>query len=114
MGWELLMKWLAGLALFSVCGGKPLPPPAGGVSLVLDIPNGALDPKGFTTVEIVLHQPSGDIVRSANVATDGTFALGSIDPSTMVSAEATLRNDSGAAVGCGRTPAAAACTGGAE
>jgi hypothetical protein len=84
------------------------------VSLVLDIPNGALDPKGFTTVEIVLHAPSGDTTRTANVAADNTFELGTIDPTNSVSVEATLRNDSGAAVGYGRTATAAAFDGGAQ
>jgi hypothetical protein len=81
---------------------------------VLDIPNGPLDPKGFTTVEIVLHQPSGDVTRTANVGADNTFDLGTIDPTNSVSIEATLRNDSGAAVGYGRTAMAAAFAGGAK
>jgi hypothetical protein len=108
------MKWLGVLALCGACGGKDPPLDPGGVSLVLDIPNGVLDPKGFTTVEVVLHAPSGDVVRSANVATDGTFELGSLDPSNMLSVEATLRNDSGASVGYGRTAGATAFMGGAK
>jgi hypothetical protein len=108
------MRWLGVLALLGACGGKGAPPASGGVSLVLDIPNGALDPKGYTAVEVVLHEPSGDLVRSVKVATDGTFDLGDLDPSSTVSVEATLRNDSGAAVGYGRTAAAAALAGGAE
>jgi len=90
------MRWLAVIVLLGACGGQHPPPVVGGVSLVLDIPNGVLDPKGFTTVEVVLHEPSGDIVRSAKVNTDGTFDLGALDPNNMVSVEATLRNDSGA------------------
>ena len=35
-------------------------PSGGTVSLVLDIPNAALDPKGFSTVEVHLHHPDGD------------------------------------------------------
>ena len=108
------MKWLGVLALCGACGGKDPPPDPGGVSLVLDIPNGVLDPKGFTTVEVVLHTPSGDVVRSANVARDGTFELGALDPSNMLSVEATLRNDSGAAVGYGRTAGTTAFLGGAK
>jgi len=107
------MRWLAVVVLLGACGGKPSPP-AGGVSVVLDIPNGVLDPKGFTTVEVVLHEPSGDIVRSAKVSADGTFDLGEVDPSPMVSVEATLRNDSGAALGYGRSSADAAFAGGSQ
>ena len=81
---------------------------------MLDIPNGVLDPTGFSTVEIVLHEPSGDVVRSTKVSPDGTFDLGDLDPSKAVSVEATLRNDSGAAVGYGRTSADAALAGGAQ
>lgn len=109
------MRWLGVLALLGACGSKDPPPAPGGVSLVLDIPNGALDPKGFTTVEVVLHTPSGDVVRSTNVAADGTFDLGSLDPSNnTLSVEATLRNDSGAAVGYGRTAGNVAFIGGEE
>src|SRR5882724_710143 len=108
------MRWLAVIVLLGACGGQHPPPVVGGVSLVLDIPNGVLDPKGFTTVEVVLHEPSGDIVRSAKVNTDGTFDLGALDPNNMVSVEATLRNDSGAAVGYGRTSADAAFAGGSQ
>jgi hypothetical protein len=84
------------------------------VSLVLDIPNGPLDPKGFASVEIVLHEPSGDSTRTANVNADNTFDLGTIDPTDSVSVEATLRNRSGAAVGYGRTATAAGFAGGAQ
>ncbi|HEU4729605.1 MAG TPA: hypothetical protein VFT22_17025 [Kofleriaceae bacterium] len=90
------------------------PPAPGGVSLVLDIPNGPLDPRGFTTVEIVLHEPTGDVTRTASVGPDSTFDLGTIDPTNSISIEATLRNDSGAAVGYGRTAVGAAFTGGAQ
>jgi len=107
------MRWLAVVVLLGACGNHT-PPVVGGVSLVLDIPNGVLDPKGFTTVEVVLHEPSGDIVRSAKVNTDGTFDLGALDPSPLVSIEATLRSDSGAAVGYGRTSADAAFAGGSQ
>ena len=48
------MRWLAALALFAACGGskQASAADAGNVSLVLDIPNGALDPQGYTSVEI--------------------------------------------------------------
>jgi len=107
------MKWLGALVLLAACKAAHTTPPPGGASLVLDIPNGALDPKGFTTAEIVLHEPTGDITRSANV-TNNAFDLGSIDPSNSVSVEATLRTETGTAVGYGRTAMATAFTGGAE
>lgn len=83
------------------------------MSLVLDIPNGMLDPKGYTLVDLVLHQPSGDVTRTTTVDASGNFGLDRIDPSDAVSIEATLRNDSGAAMGYGRTAVAAALTRGA-
>jgi hypothetical protein len=105
------MRWLV-LVLLGACGGTS-PPVAGEVRLVLDIPNGALDPLGFSTVGVIVHTPSGDLVRSASIA-DLAFDLGSIEPSASVSVEATLRNDSGAAVGYGRTTTAAALAENAE
>lgn len=81
--------------------------------MVLDIPNGMLDPAGYTSAELVLHEPDRDVVRSASLV-DGAFDFGRIDPSASVAIEATLRNDSGAAVGYGRTSVAAAFAGGAE
>ncbi|HEX2685174.1 MAG TPA: hypothetical protein VHN14_01085 [Kofleriaceae bacterium] len=105
------MKWLAVLALVGACGASDPLPATGGVSLVLDIPNGALDPKGYTTVEVVLHGPKQDINLSANIDSNNTFKLADInladlEPSKLVSIEATLRNNSGAAVGYGRTAVA--------
>jgi len=108
------MRWFLVLAALGACGGGKPPPASGGVSLVLDIPNGMLDPRGYTAVEVVLHKSSEDLVRAAAVASDGTFDLGAIDPSTSISVEATLRNVSGAAVGYGRTAMAQAFAGGAE
>jgi len=108
------MRWPCVLAVLGACNGTDVPPVAGGVSLVLDIPNGPLDPKGFASVEVVLHEPTGDVARSANLRPDGTFDLGAIDPSNSVAVEATLRSESGAAVGYGRTAIAAAFAGGAE
>jgi hypothetical protein len=84
------------------------------VALVLDIPNGPLDPKGFSKVEIVLHKGPDSTTRTASVGADNTFDLGTIDPTSGVALEATLRNDSGAAVGYGRTAMAAAFAGGAN
>jgi hypothetical protein len=108
------MRWPGVLALLGACEGNEPAVQAGDVSLVLDIPNGVLDPRGYTSVEVILHAPPplGDVVRSARV-TDGAFDLGTIDPS-MVSVEATLRNDSGAAVGYGRTAIAATFAGGSK
>ena len=109
------MRWLGALALLGACGGKQAPPPDGGaVSLVLDIPNGMLDPRGYTTVQLVLHEPKRDVTQTATVDGAGNFTLDRIDPSDSVSIEAWLRNDSGAAVGYGRTAVAAALAGGAQ
>jgi len=109
-----VIRWPCVLAVLGACGGNGLPPVAGGVSLVLDIPNGPLDPKGFASVEVILHEPSGDVTRSTDMSPDGTFDLGAIDPTNSVSIEATLRNDSGAAVGYGRTAISVAFAAGTE
>jgi hypothetical protein len=110
------MRWLAALALFAACGGSKQASAVdgGNVSLVLDIPNGALDPQGYTSVEIVLHEPTGDVTRTASVDINGSFNLDRIDPSNSVSVEATLRNASGAPVGYGRTAVASALAAGAQ
>jgi hypothetical protein len=80
------------------------PPPAtGGVTLTLDIPNSALDPMGYSEVDVTLHEPTGDIVRTSPVDTNGVFDLGEIDPADSVWVEASLRTESGTAVGYGRT-----------
>ncbi|MGN6108772.1 MAG: hypothetical protein ACTHU0_26945, partial [Kofleriaceae bacterium] len=88
--------------------------PAGGVSLVLDIPNGALDPAGFTTVEVTFHEPNGDVVRSAAISAERTFDLGDLAPSGELWVEATLRNDAGTALGYGRTATTVALEAGAQ
>jgi len=62
-----------------------------------------LDPRGYATVEIVLHEASGDVKRTVAVDASGKFDLDRIDPSTSVEIEATLRSSTGAAVGYGRT-----------
>jgi hypothetical protein len=110
------MRWLGVLAVIGACSGRPAPPQvdaAGPVSLVLDIPHGMLDPGGYATVEIVLHEPGGDVTRTATVDASGHFDLDRIDPSNSVSIEATLRNDLGAAMGYGRSAVASALAGGA-
>jgi hypothetical protein len=94
------------LLLLGLVGCELEAPAQGSASLVLDIPNGVLDPKGYTAVEVTLHDPAGDTVRSAAVGEDGSFDLGDLDPRRAVSVEAVLRDDSGAAVGYGRTAAA--------
>jgi hypothetical protein len=107
------MRWLGALAILGACGGSPPPPASGDVALVLDLPDGMLAPQGYTTVDLVLHEPDGDIEKSATLA-GGAFDFGKIDPSASVSIEATLRNDSGAVVGYGRTAVAAALAAGAQ
>src|SRR5262245_28671334 len=77
----------------------------GNVTLTLDIPNAALDPKGYSFVDVVLHLPSSDIVRTASVV-GNAFDLGAIDPADDVWVEATLRTESNAAVGYGRSAGA--------
>jgi len=79
------------------------PPASGGVTLTLDIPNSALDPKGYSEVDVTLHEPAGDIVRTSPVDSNGAFDLGEIDPADSVWVEASLRTESGTAVGYGRT-----------
>lgn len=110
------MRWHAALALIAACGGtKVAPAPdAGNASLVLDVPEGALAPQGYTSVEIVLHEPTGDVTRTASVDMNGNFDLDRIDPNNSVSVEATLRNASGAAVGYGRTAVSSALAAGAQ
>jgi hypothetical protein len=107
------MRRLAALALIAACGGSKQAP-APDVSLVLDIPDGALDPQGYTSVEIVLHEPTGDVTRTASIDINGNFNLDRIDPSNSVSVEATLRNASGTAVGYGRTAVSSALGAGAQ
>jgi hypothetical protein len=99
------MRWKR-LLLLALAGCELEAPAQGGATIVLDIPNGVLDPKGYTAVEVTLHDPGGDTVRSAAVGADGSFDLGDLDPRSAVSVEAVLRDESGAAVGYGRTAAA--------
>lgn len=103
------MRWLAVLATLApavgAAGCSEEAAPAGGVALVLDIPNGMLDPTGYTTVEVTFHTATGDLVRTAAVSAGDRFDLGDFEPTAGVSIEATLRDAAGAAVGYGRTAA---------
>jgi hypothetical protein len=106
------MRLLLGLggALVVGCSG-----PAGGtVSLVLDIPNATLDPKGYSSVDVRLHHASGDTEINVAVDSSGQFDLGEIDAKQGVMIEAALRTDSGAAVGYGRAAAPADLEKGAQ
>src|SRR4051812_19922458 len=94
------------LLLLALVGCGTESSPDGGVQLVLDIPNGMLDPMGFTTVEITLHEPGGDVVRSAVIGADKRFDLGDMDPAAAVAIEAALRDGGGGVVGYGRTAVA--------
>lgn len=73
------------------------------MKVTLDIPNAALDPKGFTNVEIRFHEPTGDLVMTTAVGSDNAFDLGKLATSNDAAVEAVLRNASGGAVGYGRT-----------
>lgn len=100
---------VAAASLLLGCGG----PSGGSVSLVLDIPNAVLDPKGFSNVEVRLHEESGDTEINVAVA-NNAFDLGTIDVTNGVLIEAVLRTDFGAAVGYGRAAAPSDLTAGAE
>src|SRR5882672_4316568 len=97
------MKWLGLLAVLGACTSKHAASHDGEVSLQLELPHGVLDPSGFTSVDVVLHTLDKSEERTAAIESDGTFKLGALDPMTSVAVEATLRNNSGAAVGYGRT-----------
>lgn len=77
--------------------------------LTLATPHGALEPRGYTSLDLVLHGPDKDVWLSTNLSRDATMKMGAafsgiaFDSGTRVSIEATLRNDSGAAVAYGRT-----------
>jgi hypothetical protein len=119
------MRWLGVLALLGACGGTHALPPSD-LALELDVEEGtALAPSGATSVELILHERSSDgqlhdVVLSTDLTRDpanperSTFDFTGIDPTASVSIEATLRNDSGAAVGYGRTDVAAALAAGAD
>jgi hypothetical protein len=105
------MRWPTLAVVLVGCGATP--GGGGNVTLTLDIPNAQLDPKGYSFVDVTLHLPSGDLVRTASVV-GNSFDLGDIDPVSDVWAEATLRTESGSAVGYGRTAQAFDLTAGAN
>jgi len=94
------LLWAAA-ALCAGCGTNSTT--AGGtVQVVLDIPNAALDPKGYSSVELRLHGDAGDLERNVPVF-NGTFDLGDLTPMHAVTVDAVLRTDTGEAVGYGRS-----------
>jgi len=103
------VRWPVACAAIAIglpaCKDDPKSPVStgGNVSITLDIPNGALDPKGYSDVNIIMHEPDRDLVRTVPVTSEGTFDLEAFDPADAVWVEATLRNQSGTAVGYGRT-----------
>jgi hypothetical protein len=103
------MRWLGVLTLLGACGGETPPPDPGYVSLNLKLTDGVLKPDGFTSVEVIVHGPGPDqdIRRSMDIDKNKAANFEGIDlpPGTRVSVEATLRNDSGTAMGYGRTAA---------
>ncbi|MBV8762086.1 MAG: hypothetical protein JO257_32635, partial [Deltaproteobacteria bacterium] len=107
------MRWTAALALLVACGSNGSQG-GGSAQIVIDIPNGPLDPKGFTDLDVVLHESGGDVARSAKLGPNMTFDLGDLQPDKAVWVEATLRNDVGAAVAYGRTAVPVAFTNGTE
>jgi hypothetical protein len=94
------LLWAAA-ALVAGCGTSGTTG-GGTVSVVLDIPNAALDPKGYSSVELRLHGATGDLERNVPVV-NGTFDLGDLDPMSQVTVDAVLRTDTGEAVGYGRS-----------
>jgi hypothetical protein len=98
------MRWLGVLALFAACAAACTPQAAAGAQLVLDIPNGPLDPKGFSDIEVVIHPVAGkDVTLTRLITSDGQFDLGELEPVATSSIEVTLRNAGRAIVGYGRT-----------
>lgn len=111
------MRCLGVFLAIGACGGTASPTgPTGSrdVTLTLTTPGGALDPKGYTSLDLVLHAPTGDVWLSSSLSKDATMKAGAafsgidLAPGTQVSIEATLRNDTGVAVGYGRTAVDAA------
>src|SRR5262249_40480089 len=103
------MRCLGVFLALGACGGTSSPDGAK-VPVNVQIQHGALEPKGYTTVELVLHGPGNDVRLSNSLGEDGTTSFNAINvmPGSSVSVEATLRNDSGAAVAYGRTAVGAA------
>jgi hypothetical protein len=108
------MRCLGVFLALGACGGSSSPTGSGDVTLTLATPGGVLDPKGYTSLDLVLHAPSGDVWLSSSLSKDATMKAGTafsgidLAPGTLVSIEATLRNDTGVAVGYGRTAVDAA------
>jgi hypothetical protein len=94
------VRRLVGLAALAACGTSS--GGGGTVSVVLDIPNAALDPMGFSQVELRIHSPTGDLERNVPVF-NGAFDLGDLTPMKGATLDAVLRNDTGEAVGYGRS-----------
>jgi hypothetical protein len=97
---DAFVRRLVGLAALAACGTSV--GGGGTVSIVLDIPNAALDPKGYSQVELRMHSASGDLERNVPVF-NGAFDLGDLTPMKGTMLDAVLRNDTGEAVGYGRT-----------
>jgi hypothetical protein len=95
------VRRLVGLAALAACG-QGTTAGSGNVSVVLDIPNAALDPMGYSSVELRVHSATTDLERNVPVV-DGMFDLGNLDPITGATVDAVLRTDTGEAVGYGRT-----------
>jgi hypothetical protein len=76
--------------------------PEGAVPLALELPDGPLAPSGFASADVILHGPSGDAMRTAQLA-GVALDLGTVDPGVTTSVEITLRAGGGAVVGYGRT-----------
>src|SRR5690348_8740461 len=95
------VRRLVGLAALAACGGSTTAG-SGSVQVVLDIPNAALDPTGYSSVELRVHGATTDLERNVAVV-DGAFDLGNLDPITGATIDAVLRTDTGECVGYGRT-----------
>lgn len=95
------VRRLVGLAALAACGGSTSAG-SGNVQIVLDIPNAALDPMGFSSVELRVHGTTTDLERNVPVV-DGSFDLGDLDPIDGATIDAVLRTETGECVGYGRT-----------
>ena len=75
------------------------------VAIVLDVPNGPLEPKGAATVAVTLHSITNNNkeFRTANVSASGAFDIGEMPKNQTGRLEAALRGESGALIGYGRS-----------
>jgi hypothetical protein len=91
-------------AAAALCAGCGTNSSTGGgtVQVVLDIPNAALDPQGYSSVELRLHGDSGDLERNVPVF-NMMFDLGDLTEMHQVTVDAVLRTDTGEAVAYGRS-----------